>query len=220
MRSTDTLFLAKLAWNVDHFGVVYIVVQTLKFTIANNLFCEAIDGSRRSGAGGSIRRRTQHKCGEISVVTRVAGLPKRNRKHKGFARPDSSLVARVSIATRVCDLERAVAKCCNSGITAFHSGHCSSRCCYRRHSGRGCSKHRHVSVVGRIQASSTSGVLCRCHARRSNSVLCGLRFLNRRHSGRGRSHRRHSGLMRTKHSPFRTSMYNVNTSKIERGNTH
>ena len=192
MRSTDTLFLAKLAWNVDHFGVVYIVVQTLKFTIANNLFCEAIDGSRRSGAGGSIRRRTQHKCGEISVVTRVAGLPKRNRKHKGFARPDSSLVARVSIATRVCDLERAVAKCCNSGITAFHSGHCSSRCCYRRHSGLGRSHRRH-SGLGRHYRVECGGVA---------------------------NHRRHSGLMRTKHSPFRTSMYNVNTSKIERGNTH
>ena len=37
---------------------------------------------------------------------------------------------------------------------------------------------------------------------------------------RRRCYCRHSGLMRTKHSPFRTSMYNVNTSKIERGNTH
>ena len=56
------------------------------------------------------------------------------------------------------------------------------------------------------------------------------RRCHRRHSGLGRhycversgvaDHCRHSGLMRTKESPFHALMYNVDTSKIERGNTH
>ena len=68
---------------------------------------------------------------------------------------------------------------------------CAGRC-HRRHSGR----RRHYCV-------ECSGVADHC-----------------RHSGLRRCHCRHSGLMRTKNPPFRALMYNVNTSKIERGNTH
>ena len=79
-------------------------------------------------------------------------------------------------------------------------------------------------IRGQAQEVIESYVAC------TDSSSCSRRRCHCRHSGRRRhycvecggvaDHCRHSGLMRTKHSPFRTSMYNINTSKIERGNTH
>ena len=198
-------------------------------TLHIRIFAELIDRCRRhrtaQSEGGGASWTSGLNCAPVT------GNGNLSRKHKAKARVERNRLCPADIF-----LNRLTLSAVFQGIQSDTTGsddafRCLPSRCDSRHSGLRCCYRCHVSVVCRVQIRQDSdGLTHDCTGRTGEGlprrcvVLHGgdsrVALPDRSH-GRGRCHDcRHSGLMRTKNSPFRTSMYNVNTSKIERGNTH
>lgn len=180
----------KKSANLIEIQLVFLVGMAGICTLNVRVFAEFIDGR-------GCHRATQCKfCTACRTAcfdeTSTAGHSDLSCKHKAQPRNKGSLSKAPDIFADVLAVPAVFQRVQRDRAVDDHAFRLTPRICNRCHGCAGRSHSRH-SGLGRHYCIERGGVA---------------------------NHRRHSGLMRTKHSPFRTSMYNVNTSKIERGNTH